>query len=69
MKKVFVGQLARQLGVRPKVLTDMLHRLDDPRTTPVCGRRLVPLGMLPELRRLLRAGDARRRRQLETVEV
>jgi hypothetical protein len=46
-----VGDVARKLNVHPKVLTQMFYRgaLDAARCPIVCGRRLIPEDILPDI--------------------
>jgi len=50
-----VSEAARQLGARPKTISDLLYQreLPDDLCPIVGGRRLIPRGYLPTIRELL----------------
>lgn len=51
-----ISEVARQLGVPPKTITDLCYRriIPDDACPIIAGRRLVPKDYLPELTTLLR---------------
>jgi len=53
-----VGEAARALGCRPKLLTDWLYlgKLDGKRCPIFCGRRQIPADYLPAIAAMLRRG-------------
>jgi hypothetical protein len=50
-----VSWVATQLGCRPRDISDLLYTriLDVSRCVVIAGRRLIPEGYLPEIRRIL----------------
>jgi hypothetical protein len=55
MTHLTVSQVARQFGIRPRVISDLFYSriLDDTRC-PIAGRvRLVPSNYLPRVKRVL----------------
>lgn len=56
MQKFFsVSELARELGCRPRDISDAFYRrwLDDTVTPIVSGRRLIPADYVPTIREVL----------------
>lgn len=56
MDAVFISQLARQLGCRPRDISDAFYdRVLDESVCPiVAGRRIIPLSYVPTIEALLR---------------
>jgi len=56
-----VSEVARQLGVRPRDISDLFYqrRLDDGRCPVVGGRRLIPADYIPAIREALQARQPR----------
>ena len=56
MKPRTVSEVARQIGGRPKDISDLfyLRKLDDARCPVVGGRRLIPEDYIPTIEQALR---------------
>jgi hypothetical protein len=52
-----VSQVARQLGIPPRLISDLfyLRKLDDRKCPIVAGRRLIPVSYITEVQKVLRA--------------
>jgi hypothetical protein len=60
MKYFTVSEVARQMGVPPRVISDLFYRrrLDDARCPILGGRRLIPSDYLSEVERVLRGASS-----------
>jgi hypothetical protein len=49
------SEIARELGCRPRDISDLFYarKLDDSRCPIIAGRRVIPLEYVPEVRRVL----------------
>ncbi len=56
MQHLNVSEVARQIGARPKDISDLFYqrRLDDERCPIVGGRRLIPVDYVPVIEAALR---------------
>jgi hypothetical protein len=56
MRHLIVSEVARQIGARPKDISDLFYqrKLDDKRCPIVGGRRLIPDDYLPVIEATLR---------------
>jgi hypothetical protein len=56
MQQLIVSEVARRLGARPKVMSDLfyLRKLNDEVCPVVGGRRLIPKSYLPVIEATLR---------------
>jgi hypothetical protein len=56
MQHLIVSEVARQIGARPKDISDLFYqrRLDDERCPIVGGRRLIPVDYVPVIEATLR---------------
>ena len=54
-----VGEVARQTGVEPRVISDLLYsrKLSIDRCPIVAGRRLIPSDYVPEIKRVLDSNE------------
>jgi hypothetical protein len=55
MRHLIVSEVARQIGARPKDISDLFYqrKLDDKRCPIVGGRRLIPEDYLPVIKATL----------------
>jgi hypothetical protein len=56
MRDIFVSEVARRFGVRPRVISDLFYqrKLSDTRCPVIGGRRIIPADYVPVIEELLR---------------
>lgn len=52
MSYLGVGEVARELGVKPQVISDLIYKnaIDADRCPLICNRRMIPVEIVPAIR-------------------